>query len=381
MKKKSCYAQDGVDVKEGDSFSSFAAELCRSTYENSGFVTVRDFSKRHFRGPRAFRYKNLPRNYWIDASPDGDGTKPALEDAAGDYENAAHGIVAMTFGDISRWGGIAFLLLDNLDVRTLGKFGSPRNKAYRTMMLGLRRLANENRFVLYKGETAELPGSVTSPNRKALAKYLWSGVALGAYNPKTIITGDKVKEGMIVMALKERGFRNNGISSARKAIVMHYGSLSSPEAQDAVKRAAAPAILYDHFLTTANGWFEKGFKPVIPSYLNVHLTGGAIKSKLAEDILFPRGFSARLNNLWEPASIMRECADWRGMCDDECYEAWHGGQGWLSVINASDESAYVNMAADFGHQARRAGVITRQKNPTVVIESKFTGKTIEWFAK
>lgn len=375
------YMRDGVNVVEGDSFSQFAGNLCRETYENSPYIEVRDFSRPHFRGPRGFRMKGLPAECWLEMAPDGDGTKVVLVDAAGDYVNAAHGWVAMTGTDITRWGGIPLVYTNNFDAESIGKLGDPVNTACRAMLTGLQRIAHEQHFVMYKGETAELPGCVTSPNEAALVKYLWSGVAFGAYNPRTIITGDKVREGMIVMALREKGFRNNGISSVRKALVMQFGSLSASSAQESVRKASVHAVLYDRFLATANGWFAENFEPLIPMYLIVHVTGGAIKSKFAEDILFPRGLSADLDNLWGPPVIMSQCAKWRGMSDSECYETWNGGQGALVVINRDDEQKFVEMAGNFSIEARRAGEITKGDRPTVVIKSKFTGKTISWSAK
>jgi len=375
------YAQDGVNVVEGDTFSRYAGALCKSTYGNSPFVEVRDFSRGHFRGPRGFKLKGLPDDCWLDLAPDGDGTKVVLVDAASDYDNAAYGWIAMTCGDITRWGGMPLVLVNTLDVETIGKLGEPVNTAFRRMIASVKRIADEQQLVMLKGETAELPGCVTSPNEMALAKYLWSGVAFGVYNPETIITGDNVQEGMSVMALRELGMRNNGISSARKSIVMAYGSLFCPEAQEAVKKAAVHAVLYDKFLAAANGWFAEDSKPLVQSYLNVHLTGGALKSKFTEDILFPRGLSANLDNLWEPPEIMKQCAKWRGMGDEECYETWNGGQGEIVVIDSGDEKIFVDMAASFGIEAKCAGEITKEDKPTVVIESKFTGETIKWFAK
>ena len=377
------YALDGVDVVEGDSFSSFAGALCRATYDNCPFVEVHDVSRGHFRGPRGFRLKGLPVDFYMDATPDGDGTKGILVDAAGDYDNAAYGWIAMVGGDVTRWGGKRLLLLNTLDVETIGKSGEPVNDAFRKMMLSQQRIANQEQLVMFKGETAELPGCVTSPNPKALAKYLWSGVAIGAYNPKTIITGDQIREGMIAMVLRELGFRNNGLTSARKALALRFGTdyYSNPEAQEAIKMAAAHAVLYDKFLETANGWFQPDFEPIINMYLVAHLTGGALKSKFAEDILFPRGLSARLDNLWEPPKIMRQCAEWRGMSDDECFETWNGGQGAIVVINADDERRFIELASTFNIEAQNAGPITKEDRPTVIIESKFTGKTISWAAK
>ena len=382
--KQTAYAQDGVDVEEGDSFSKFAGALCRQTYKNSPFVTVRDFSRAHFRGPRGFQLNHayLPQGCWLDITPDGDGTKVVVVDAAGDYDHAANGFVAMTFGDVTRWGGLPLISVNNLDTETLGKTDQPVNNAFRRMMLSLKRLADEQQFVMFKGETAELPGCVTSPNPYALAKYLWSGVAFGVYNPKTIITGDKIRPDMIVMALRELGFRNNGISSVRKALTLKFGTdwRLTVQARRALAEAAVPAVLYDQFLAHVNGWYAPNFKPVIPMYLIVHVTGGALKSKFAEDILFPRGLSAELDNLWDPPKIMRQCAKWRGMDDEQCYETWNGGQGSLVVIDAHNENEFVELASAFGIEAKRAGKITQEEKPQVILHSKFSGKIIPWCA-
>lgn len=385
-KEESKYTQDGVDVKEGDSFSQFAGALCRSTYYNSPYVEVCDFSTGHFRGPRGFRTKNLPADCWMDMAPDGDGTKTVVVDAAGDYDNAGYGWIAMTCGDITRWGGIPLVVVNNLDTETIGKTGTKVNDAFRKMMRSVQRICCEKNLVMLKGETAELPGCVTSPNPSALAKYLWSGVAFGAYNPKTIITGDKVREGMAVMALREYGFRNNGISSVRTALTMQFGPMwkCTADGLNAVRAAATHAVLYDKFLATANGWFSKRFTPRIPMYLIVHVTGGAIKSKFAEDILFPRDLSADLPNLWWPPEIMQMCAEWRDMSDEECYETWNGGQGALVVIDEDRVKDFFSLAASFNIEARKAGKITKTKKgkkPCVTITSKFTGNLINFWAK
>lgn len=151
------YAEDGVNIVEGDSFSQFAGNLCRKTYGNSLFVEVADFSNGHFRGPRGFRLTaTAPSGCWMDMAPDGDGTKVVLVDAAGDYDNAAYGWVAMTCGDITRWGGLPQVLVNILDTETIGKAGEPVNRAFRAMLKSLYRIANREGLVIYKGETAEL---------------------------------------------------------------------------------------------------------------------------------------------------------------------------------------------------------------------------------
>lgn len=372
------YADAGVNLTAGDDFSAFAGALCHSTSGNSPFVEVRDFSRGHFRGPRGFRLKNLPEHCWLDASPDGDGTKSALVDAASDYVNASRGFIAMTCGDITRWGGLPLILVNNLEVRSLGKEDDSTNAAFRKMMHGLKTIADAEGLVLYKGETAELGGFVVSENERANAVYLWSGVALGAYDETRIITGDSIESGMVVMALREFGFRNNGISLARKALRARFGDdyCFCQEARADVKLAARSAVFCDRFLTEVNGWYSWNFKPKVQVHALVHITGGGIVSKFAKDILFPRGLSAVLNNLWNPPPVMQKCAEWADVSDRECYEVWNGGQGFLAVINGADILRFMTLAHKHGIEAKVAGVITKEKKPVLFIRSKFRGEAL-----
>lgn len=373
------YAQDGVNVGEGDKFSDFAAKLCRSTYNNSPYIEICDFSIGHFRGPRGFRPKSLPLDRcWFDGAPDGKGTKVGLVVAAGNFQQAANGLVAMTGGDITRWGGLPLVLVNNLDTSSLGKEGDAKNRAFRTMLASLKNIADQQGFVMFKGETAELGEFVGSDNPNALIKFLWSAVMYGVYHEDAIITGDNLREGMSVMALFDPGLGNNGISTARRALKMQFGEdcYSNQAAQEAIKLAATPTPIYDKFLTRMNGWFND-FKPLIKTYLVVNVTGGAIPGKFGKDILFPRGLSAVLDTLCEPAIIIQDCARWRGLTDRECYKIWHGGQRVLTVIDPVDEREYISQGARYGVMVKKAGRITKEKGePTLTIISQFNREVL-----
>ncbi len=134
---KKLYAQDGVDVKEEASFSSFAGGICRDSYKNSPFVEVYDLSKGHFRGPRPVSFKNLPEGYLIEASSDGLGTKGVLIDAAKSHQTAAYDLIAMTATDITRYGGLPLVLINILDLATVGADGDEINTAFKNLVGGL----------------------------------------------------------------------------------------------------------------------------------------------------------------------------------------------------------------------------------------------------
>ena len=374
LTKKKIYSKDGVDVEEEASFSKFAGSVCKGSYKNSEFVKVFDLSGGNFRGPRPFVFKNLPAGYFIEASTDGIGTKGIVIDAAKTHHLAAYDIIAMTASDITRFGGIPLIFINVFDTSSIGNEGDAVSKTYKSAISGLGKVAKESKLVVLKGETAQMGAAIGSEIKDSKTKLNWSGTMIGAYHKDKMITGNTLASGQVIIALKENGFRCNGISSMRSALRQKFGKewWKNNNAKKSIKECATPSVLYDVFVNTLHGWFKKDFKPEIRIHSVVHLSGGALKEKLANDILFPRGLSAELYDLWEPPKIMRECAQWRKVTDEEFYEVWHGGQGMLLIINEKDTAYCIKRAKDFNIQAKIVGKITKEKTPQVTINSKLT---------
>lgn len=371
---KKIYSQDGVDVEEEASFSSFAGSVCKASYQNSPFVEVHDLSGGSFRGPRPFTFKNLPEGYLIEASTDGIGTKGILIDAAKSHHLAAYDIIAMTSSDITRYGGVPLIFINVFDTTSIGNEGDEVSETYKSAISGLGEVAKKEKIVILKGETAQMGDAIGSENTLSKTKLNWSGTMIGAYHKDKMITGENLKEGQVIIALKENGFRCNGISSVRKALKEKFGAKwwENSDATESIKLSATPSVLYDAYVNTLHGWYNKDFKSEITIHAIVHLSGGAFREKLAKDILFPKGLSAELYDLWEPPEIMRECAKWRKLEDEEFYEVWHGGQGMLLIVEEKDAEYCIKRAKDFGIEAKIAGGITKEKEPSVSINSKLT---------
>jgi len=367
------YAKDGVDTKTGDKFSAIAGKVCRGTFNNSPFVQVLDLSPGHFRGPRAFKFTNLPEDCMFDLAPDGIGTKVVVIDAAADHYSACKDVLAMTMSDVTRWGGKSLVFVNVLDVATLGKPGDSTNMAYCQMMKGLAETAHGMQLVCFRGETAELGLCVGSENPDATAKWNWAGVILGAYLPDRMITGETLAPGQAIVSLREWGFRSNGLSTVRAAFGMKFGTewWNNPEARPFIKQAATPSQLFDPFLTSMNGWTHPITKPRFKFHLITHVTGGGVVDKLGKDILFPRGLSAELDNPFEPSDIMKHVVEWRGMPEKEAYNVLNCDNGMLAVIDEKDVGAFVWEAKNYGHQAQRCGTIVESgsSKPSLTIKS------------
>jgi len=263
-----------------------------------------------------------------------------------------------------------------LDVSSLGELNDATNNACRELMQGLMQACEKNHMVMLCGETAELGVCVGSSNPNALVKYNWAGFALGAYHHDKMILGNTLKPGQIIIALPEVGFRSNGGSTVRIAFELRFGPdwATNEQAASCLKLAAAPSVHYNAFLTKAHGWLEADFQPLYNMHLIVHVTGGSFKSKFADDVLFPQGLSAELDDLCDPPDIMKICAVWRGMSDLDCYKTWNCGQGMLVVIDKEDVQSFCSFAGKHGIQAKVAGKICQTpsgQDNQVLIKSKF----------
>lgn len=370
------YREDGVNIAAGDAFSAFTGQLCAQSYGNSPFVQVTDLSRGNFRGPRGWRPTGLPDECLLTSAVDGIGTKVVLIDAASSYAEAAHDVVAMTAMDITRWGGLPLVFKNIFDVGTLGEVGSEAYRHCQAIMLGLSALADQHGYVLLTGETAELGPCVGSENSDADVRFNWGGCMTGVYHPDKMVLGDTLAPGQVVIVLQD-AFRSNGISSVRKALAQEFGTewWKNVKATDAIRRCAAPSMQYDRMLNYLHGWFHPLLEPLVHLHLVVHLSGGAFKSKLG-GLLQPLGLTAELDNLFEPPSIMRQCAEWRGMTSEACYETWNGGQGALIVVDLPEVSLVEEYAKRYGITMRVAGEITENQGYSVGLMSRFDGERV-----
>ncbi len=371
------YAEDGVNVEAGDDFSSIAGQLCRSTYDNCRFIQVHDLSRGNFRGPRPFSVTE-GLGLMLDTAPDGVGTKVLLHDALRTQRLAAHDLLAMTVGDITRFGGLPALLTNILKVKELGEPGSDRFNLFAGAIRELITMSNSLGIVVHKGETAEEGVCIGTDNPDAYAPFDWGGTAIGVFHQDKMIYGDRVQAGDFVIALKENGFRSNGISSVRKAFVRRYGETfyTNRNAEDDLAAAATPSVLYDAMLASANGWYQLDLHQLIDGRLIAHITGGGFK-KFTE-LLRPTGLSAVLFDLFDLPPIMEKCATWRSMTDQEVYNTWNGGQGMLVVVPPDEVELFLTHASDFDITAKVCGDIVPSTETSVIVMSRYNGEVLTY---
>jgi len=383
--RSEAYAKSGVNLDAAEVFGRFTGQLCKESYENSPFVTVNDWSQGHFRGPRPFHFKGLPEDVGILTAPDGIGTKTIMISAVGACDSAPSNLLEMPGMDIGRWGGLSLAFINHLEPKTLGKPEEPLFMEYQGMMRSLAAMAKEQKYVLINGETAQMGVCVSSEivgkeYESTMPIFNWSAVMIGVITKDKLIDGSTLASGQRVIALRD-DLRSNGASLCRRYLREVYGPewWKNPDAKPSVTAMASPSALYSRFLATMNGWYDPELKSEFKMHAIAHISGGGILAKFGEGLLFPGGFTAVLEDLWEPPQFMKDCAAHMKMPDQEIYTVFNGGQGALVVIDEADSDRFCARAKDFGVQAQDTGHIERAdtlEGGEIKIKSKFSG---EWF--
>lgn len=376
------YAQSGVNVKLGDRFSSYAGGICKASWDNCRYLKVTDFRNGNFRGPVGYDLRDLPPERMFTSGADGVGTKVTFH-ALSDMRMVAIDLMAMILDDIARSGCMPVAISNVLDVKTLGKDEeSLEYKAFIRMFEALAEFAKAHGVALLPGETAELGACVGSEimNVEGYPMFNWAGFAVGALLPGKIIDGSRIAPGQIIMALREKGLRSNGLSAVRRYLRDKFGDewWLRPECQALIREIAKPSTIYASLLAEANGWYQSDFKPRIDITGIAHITGGGVIGKFGDGLIARTGYSASLDMLYEPSRIMRDVVNASGMTDVDAYTTFNGGQGCLIVVPDIDDAMKLSAFAQIrGFESKIAGKIEPVSNDGFGLEivSQYTGST------
>lgn len=374
-----------------DEFSQIAGAISGGSYSNSTFVSGHRLGHGH-RSDRAMAVRTIFRdvltNFWV--YPDGVGTKVIALASLGNQPTAAYDIVAMTGDDAVQKGDYITSFNSVLDLRN----ASEEKEKFIAMMRTLGEIARQHKFILFSGETANLGACVSTTDPESKSAFNWSGFATSVKHPMihhakmmNMTNFGKVEPGNIVVALKQEGFRSNGISAVRRAFEAKFGPNWYREAPwEDLKTAFQASQIYSRAVGEAMGWFNnfstvehdvrskvsaEEFTPPVDIRAIAHLSGGAFKGKFLRWVLDPNGVSAQLNGLYPTPDIVKKVVEWQKMVPEklerkadvttleEVYETFCSGQGMLVVVGNSEKAdKLIKIMQKNGIDAQVAGMIT-----------------------
>ena len=221
---------------------------------------------------------------------DGIGTKIEIAERIGKHSTLAFDLFAMVCDDAARDGGEPVLVGSILDFSKLSV------DVVRQLAEGMIEAAKIARVAVVNGDTAELGSRVGGFSENA---YNWGAAVVWLAHKERIITGFEIEPGQAVVAVKENGFRSNGLSLVRRVLMEQYGPNWHEYNLDDINLGESvwKDLCYSPLITSFTGGYSG--EPVAKVTGIVHITGGGVPGKLARALLASHN-GARLQSLFVP---------------------------------------------------------------------------------
>ncbi len=364
------YKDAGVHNDLKEAASKVLYEAARKTWKNRKgrfgeiYCPMNDFS-----GLRGIKAAGLPPGTIISLGFDGVGTKIQLAEGINRHDTIAYDLFAMVCDDAIVRGAEPVLIGSILDVKSLR---SPQGKYFMKQLNQLAKgyvnAARAARVAVINGEIAELGARV---NGYGTFNYNWGAAVLWVANEQRAITGKKIKAGQTIVALREYGFRSNGLSLVRKILRNTFGAeYHLGEGTRCVEEALTPSTIY---CAAVCDMFGGAFDEPRANVTGVaHITGGGIPEKLGR-VLRPSGLGAVLDTVYDPPSIMQEVQELGDVPMREAYNTWNMGNGMLIITTTPEE--VIACAEQHNLEAKVAGKIEAKTNIRL---KTYTGKWLNF---
>ena len=247
-----------VNIELGDDISKMLYEASKLTHENRpGLLVEFHESFSGFRAIPGTMLKDID-NLYLNLAFDGVGTKVEIAERLDDHSAVAHDLFAMVCDDAVVRGAESVAIGSILDVRQLNDSEHTRN-AVKQLGQGYVAAAKAAGVVVVNGEVAELGDRVGGYGD---FNYNWGATVLWLAHKERILTGHQIRPGDALVGLVEHGFRSNGITDVRKAMLEKYGPLwhdvivTELGSVSLGRLVQQPSIIYSRFVSELTGGFD-----------------------------------------------------------------------------------------------------------------------------
>ncbi|MDR0274410.1 MAG: phosphoribosylformylglycinamidine cyclo-ligase [Burkholderiaceae bacterium] len=327
------YKAAGVDIDAGDALVERIKPLAKKTLRDGVLAGIGGFGAL-FEVPRRYREPVLV------SGTDGVGTKLRLAFEWAVHDTVGIDLVAMSVNDVLVQGAEPLFFLDyfacgKLDVDTAA-----------AVVGGIAKGCELAGCALIGGETAEMPGMYPP------GEYDLAGFCVGAVEKSSILTGQSVRAGDVVLGLASSGVHSNGFSLVRKCIERAAGRLPATLDGRPFRQAVMePTRIYVKSVLAALRQH--------PIKALAHITGGGLLENIPR--VLPDALAAHLvKGSWPQSELFAWLQRTAGINDAEMNRTFNHGIGMVAVIapEAADAAAATLRAG--GETVYRIGAIAER---------------------
>ncbi|MBU4369913.1 phosphoribosylformylglycinamidine cyclo-ligase [Patescibacteria group bacterium] len=280
---------------------------------------------------------------------DGVGTKVLLAELAGKHNTIGQDGIAMVVNDCIRCGAKPIAITDMIDIK------KSEPKLLKEIQKGLISGAKEADCPLVGGETADVPELLN-------ATYHINCDCVGEVRKQDVITGEKIKQGDIIIGFQSSGIHSNGLTLVRKVLFKKWGGKFN--AFDIPKGFSKP-LIYEALAPTKI--YVKPFFKIAEKFNilgAVHITGDAYLKfkKLNKNFL---GFE--FDN-FKPQPIFNLIQEVGKISDQEMFRVFNMGWGFAIIVRKIDVNKILKLLKKQKVKAEIIGKVTGENK--VIINYK-----------
>ena len=303
------YKQSGVDIDAGNRLVELIKPAIKNTHRPEVLSSIGGFSG----------LCEIPHKYTkpvLVSATDGVGTKLRLAIDYKRYDTVGIDLVAMCVNDLVVCGAEP---LQFLDYFATGKLEvSTAQKVIEGIAVGCKMAG----CALIGGETAEMPDMYSEGD------FDIAGFCQGVVEKDSIISGDKVAVGDVVIGLPSSGLHSNGYSLVRKIL---------RDQQIDIDQKLGGKSLIDLLLEPTKIYV----KPLLQLMQSVsvhacsHITGGGLLENIPRVV--PSDLAVQLDSQsWKTPEIIQKLVQWGNIADAELYRVFNCGIGMVVIVSPQD---------------------------------------------
>jgi phosphoribosylformylglycinamidine cyclo-ligase len=309
------YEQAGVSIAAGNALVKAIAPLAKATARPGADASLGGFGG--FFDLQAAGY----RDPLLVAANDGVGTKLKLAIESGRHDGVGIDLVAMCVNDLIVQGAEPLFFLDYFATGRLDAGVAER------VVASIAEGCREAGCALIGGETAEMPGMY------AEGDYDLAGFCVGAVERGEALTGEKVRDGDVVLGIASSGVHSNGFSLVRRLAADKGWKLDRPALFDPER------LLIDALLEPTRIYVKSLLPLVRAGRINAlaHITGGGLVENIPR--VLPPGMRAHVvADTWVQPRLMAFLQAQGNIEPEEMARTFNCGIGMVAIVSLSDVS-------------------------------------------
>ena len=328
------YKDAGVDVERGYEAVRRMKQHVATTFDENVLGGLGSFG-----GFYSIENEKMDKPVLV-AGTDGVGTKLKLAFLMDKHDTVGIDCVAMCVNDVVCQGARPLIFLDYIATGYLDP------EKVEKIVAGVAEGCRQAGCALIGGETAEMPDFYPA------GEYDLAGFTVGLVDRERSISGERVREGDVLVGMASSGVHSNGYSLVRKLVLTEGRDLNAPV------EAFGGKSWGETLLTPTKIYVKPALKACEAADVHgiAHITGGGFIENIPR--ILPDGLSAYIDlGTWPVLPVFTELQKLGGLTDRQIYNTFNMGIGMVFAVDAAEADAVIAALAACGESAYRIGEV------------------------